>query len=113
SEHTTGRLVEGYQLCLALHLDAGLGQAIEQQTLVLVLRKDQRVWKRTDTGAHVAEDGARDLSAGRPEIGGGHLPSTRDDRLSEADLVVQLQRACLDGQRARRRPRLRRLVDDP
>ena len=31
----------------------------------------------------------------------------------EADLLVQLERACLHGERARRRARLRRLVDDP
>ena len=36
-----------------------------------------------------------------------------DDRIGEANLAVQLERARLHGERARRRPRLRRLVDDP
>ena len=50
--------------------------------------------------------------AGHPEIDGGHLPSALDDRVREADLAVQLERACLHGERARGRSRLRRLVDD-
>ena len=44
------------------------GQAIDQQALVLVLRKDQRVGERAEARAHVAEDGARHLLAGHPEI---------------------------------------------
>ena len=80
---------------------------------MLVLRKDQHVRKRADASAHVAEHGVRHRLAGRPEIDGAHRPSSRDDRVCEADLAVQLERARLHGQRARRRPGLRRLVDDP
>ena len=112
-EHTTIRLRKAQQFRPALDRDAEFGQAIDQQALVLVLGKDQRVRKRAEACAHLAEDGARHLLAGHPEIRGEGLPSTLDDRVSEADLAVQLQRACLHGNRARRRPRLRRLVDDP
>ena len=41
------------------------------------------------------------------------LPPTIDDRIREADLAVQLERARLHGERARRRARPCRLVDDP
>ena len=56
---------------------------IDQQPLVLVLRKDQRIRKWTDTCAHVAEDRARDLLAGRPEIDGEHLAVRVDHRVRE------------------------------
>ncbi len=87
-EHTAVRFLERHELCLALDFDAGLGQAVDQQALVLVLRKDQHVRKRTDTRAHVAEGRARHLLAGRPEIDGSHLPSAGEDRVREADLTV-------------------------
>jgi hypothetical protein len=80
---------------------------------VLILRKDQRVWKRTDTRAHFAEDSARQPLAGRPEIDDGHLPSAGDDRISQADLSVQLAGACLHGQARATLSQLRGLVDDP
>ena len=106
-------ILEAEQLRPALDLDADPGEAVDQQTLVLVLRKDQRVGERAEARAHLAENRVRHLLAGHPEIGGEDVPSTFDDRVSQADLPVQLERACLHGQRARRRPRLRRLVDDP
>ena len=37
---------------------------------------------------------------------GGHPPAARDDRIGETDLAVQLERARLHGERARRRPGL-------
>jgi hypothetical protein len=111
-QHTTGRVLECHQLSLSLDVDVGLGQAIDQQTLVFVLGKDQRIRKRTDGGAHVAQDGVRHRLAGRPQIDGSHRPPTGDDGVSEADLAVQFERACLHRQGARRRSRFRRLVDD-
>jgi hypothetical protein len=80
---------------------------------VLVLGKNQRVRKRAEARAHVAEDGTCRLLAGHPEIRGDHSPSALDDRVSQVDLAVQLESPCLHGKRARRRPRFRRLVDDP
>ena len=111
--HPTLDLLERHEIGRALDVDAGFAQAIDQQPFVLVLRKNQRVGKRTDAGADIAEDCVRDVFAGGPEIDGAHWPSSRNDRVSDADLAVQLERACLHGERARRRPRLLGLVDDP
>ena len=80
---------------------------------MLVLRKDQSIRERAEARTHSAEDGACNLLTGYPEIRGGDRPSALDDRVSEADLLVQFERACLHGKCARRGPRLRRLIDDP
>ena len=58
--YPTNRILKAQKLCPALKLDAGLSQAINQQRLMLVLRKDQ----------------------------GSHLEATLDDRASEAKLIV-------------------------
>ena len=75
-------------------------QPIDQQPFVFVLRKDQHVGKRTDAVAHVAELGACHVPAGRPEIDCASFAVRGDDRVSEADLAVQLERPRVDGQRA-------------
>src|SRR5207248_6080797 len=86
-EHTIRSILEAQELGLALDVDARLSQAIDQQTFVLVLRKDQRVRKRTEARAHFAEHRMCRLSAGHPQIGGENLPSTLDDWRGEADLA--------------------------
>ncbi len=110
--HSIDVILEVEKLRLALDLDAGFGQTLDQEALVLVLRKDLRIRKRTQTEAHLTEDGSRHLVAGHPEIRSEDLSSTLDHRVRQADLAVQLERARLHGQRARRRPRPRRPVDD-
>ena len=113
SEHPTGSLLERQELGLALDFDAGLAQAIDQQALMLVLRKDQHVGKWTDPHTHVADYGVGDLFPGCPEVDRRHLPPALDDGVSEADLPIQLERPCLDCKGARCRSRPVRLVDDP
>ena len=61
--HAVRRLLERHELRLALDRHAGFGEPIDQQAFVLVLRVDQRIGKRTEIPAHVAEDHVRDLSA--------------------------------------------------
>ena len=106
-EHTTGRLLEAEERRRALDVDAGLGQTVDQQTFVLVLRKDQRVG-----------NGLRPAPMSPKTARATFLPATQsfaaaafnplfDDGVSEADLVIELQRPCLHGDGARRRPRLR------
>ena len=51
--------------------------------------------------------------AGHPEIRGHGLTSLLNHRISEANLVVELERSRLNSQRARCRSWLGRLVDDP
>jgi hypothetical protein len=98
--HPTRDLLERHQLGRALDVDAGLAQAMDQQPLVLVLRENQCVGKRTDAGAYIPEHGACDVFAGRPEIDCTHWPSSGDDRVRDADLAVQFERACLHSKRA-------------
>jgi uncharacterized cupin superfamily protein len=78
-------------------------------------RSECGIWRCTPGrwNCHVIRDEFCHFLAGKPEIHGVHLPSTVDDRVGEADLAVELERARLHGQRARRRTRLGRLVDDP
>src|SRR5258708_37661185 len=88
-EHMTTHILEVQELRSSPDLDAGLGQAIDQQTLVLVLRKDQRVREGAQSRAHVGEDCACHILASHPEIGGHAFPSTLDDRMGAADLAVK------------------------
>ena len=62
--HTGRRFLERHELRLALDLDAGLSEAIDQQAFVLVLRIDQRIGKRTEIRAHFSENDVRDLFTG-------------------------------------------------
>ena len=55
-----------------------------------------------------ARDGPRD-----PQLRGRDLTPARDDRVGEPDLPVELERSRLHGDRARGRPGLGGLVDDP
>src|SRR5712692_1906861 len=90
--YTTGCILEVQELGAALHLDAGRGQTIDQQALVLVLRKDQRIRERAEARAHSTEDSACHPLTGYPDIRCGDRPSALDDRVSKADLPVQLER---------------------
>ncbi len=102
-EYATGRLLEAQQLRPALDLYAGQGQTIDQQPLVLVLRKDQRVRERAEVAAHITKGRMSHPFARYPQIHGAGLASTVHGLVSQTNLTVELQRACLDGQRARGR----------
>src|SRR5271170_3849174 len=113
SDDATRGILELYELGAAFDLHAGLAQALHQQALVFVLRKDERVRKWAESCAHFAEYGMSRSLAGHPEIRGHRFPPALNYRISEADLVVELERSRLHSQRARRRSWLGRLVDDP
>ena len=110
--YTTRGLFESHHLALSFDVDAGLVEAVDQHAFVFVLRKDQHVRERTDARSDIAECRAGHLSARRPEIDRGHRTSTGDDGVGKADLAVPLESPGVHGQRAGRRARLRRLVDD-
>jgi hypothetical protein len=95
--HTGVRFLEAHELRLAFDLNAGFAQTLDQQTLVLVLGKNQRVRERAEARAQFPEDCPRRLPAGHPEIRGNGPVSTLDDGVSKADLAVQLERARLHG----------------
>jgi hypothetical protein len=86
-------------------LDLGRGVAIHVNLPVLRCQGREVVGKEVaDACAHVAEDCMCRLLAGHPEMNGDGLPPTLDDRVSEANLAVQLERPCLHGNRARLSP---------
>jgi hypothetical protein len=95
-----GTVLESNELGAALDRDAERGQPIDQEMFVRVLRIDQRVRIRAQPLSHVAEGGAADLSSRHPEIDGDGLAPGIDHHVREADLTVELERACLHGQRA-------------
>jgi len=65
--YTRGRILEAQQLRAALDRHARFGQPFDEQALVLVRGKEQRIGKRADAGTHVAERGPCRLPAGNPE----------------------------------------------
>src|SRR5579863_6115356 len=91
-DHTAGRFLEAHEFRLALDLNARIAQALDQQTFMLVLWKDQRIRKRAETRAHFAEDCACLPLAGHPEIRGDGSVSPLDDRVRDPDLAIELER---------------------
>ena len=102
-----------HEFCVPLDLHAGLAQALNQQPLVFVLRKDERVGKWAEPCAHFAQHGMGRALAGNPEIRGDRLPPTLNHRIREPDLAVELERSRLNSQRARRRSWLCCLINNP
>ena len=110
--HAAARLLEARELATALHRDAELGQAIDQELLVLVLWEHEGEGKRTQAGAEIAEYRARAPLAGDPEAHRRHAVPAVDDRAGQMDLAVELERARLNGERPRSRAGLCRTVDE-
>ena len=77
-----------------------------------VLRKDERegVWSQSFSDA--LEGNARNPVPTRPQIEFLDLDSARDDCVVKPNLVIELQRARLHGERAGSGAGLRGLVDD-
>ena len=107
------RILETEEFRLTLNLDANSSQPLNQQTLMLVLGKDQRVWVWADPHAHVSEHSMRRPSARNPEIRGVDSSSPLDHQIGDAKLRIKLERSCLHGERTRSRSRFGCLVDDP
>ena len=110
--HAVRRLIEADELAQPVDLHTAFGQPIDQQSLVFVLGQEEDVGIRTEAGAHLPEDGARLSLAADPDIGRERLQSALDDGVRDSYLVVELEGTCVDRERARRRTRRRRLVDD-
>jgi hypothetical protein len=110
--NTSAVLAEVDERGLTMDLDPELAQALDQKLLVLVLREDQRVGKRTDARANLSEDRARPMPPGDPQVEREDSPSLCIDRLRKADLLIELEGARLHGERARRGAGTCGLVDD-
>ena len=85
----------------------------DQQTLMSVLRKDQREAVGTEPLTNTLERYARGARAMHPEVEIRNLYSAGNDCVRQSHLVVELQRTRLDGEGTRCRARFRSLVDDP
>jgi hypothetical protein len=83
------------QLDVAFDGNSRRGEAVDQQLLVFVLRKQQRVWIRADACAHRAEHGVCGPPSGDPHRYGHRGASPCNDRLGEANLAYSSSvRAC-------------------
>src|SRR5262249_14211874 len=63
--------------------------------------------------ADAVERDARHVRSARPKVDRRRFVRAFEELVSEIDLTIQLERPRLDRQRARGRPGLGRLVDDP
>src|SRR5262245_52220792 len=80
---------------------------------MFILRKDDRIWIRTNSLAHRPEREMRPLLASYPEIDCKRCTAAFDDGLGETDLTVKFQRPRLHRERSRCRSGLHGLVDNP
>ena len=99
-DDTVAAIVEMDKLDGPLDFDAGLAQPIGQQSLVLILRKNEHVRKRADASAHRAEHNVRNLPALDPQIDGCKLEAALDDAGGKSDLPIELERPRMDDERA-------------
>ncbi len=110
--HAFSVLLEAGQLRAPLDADAQLLELFDQQTLVRVLGKGDRKGKRRAPLADEAERDAGRPRAFNPEIDGRDRYPAFHDQVGDSELPVELERAGLNRQRARRRTCFGRPVDD-
>jgi hypothetical protein len=103
---------EREELGLALDVEAKLGELGDEEMLVFVLGKNQRVRIRTKASSEFAEDRAGGVVAGDPEIHGDGLMTAGDDGVGEAELAIKFEGARLHGESARRGAGFRGFVDE-
>ena len=87
-------------------------EAFDKQAFVFVLRKDAQRGVRGQADADLLEVYARLAFATRPKVDRGNFTRSCDDGVGEIELAVKLERAGLNGERARGGPRLGGLVHD-
>ena len=104
-----GEIDEGHR---PLDLDAGPPEVLDQEPLVAVLRADEHEGERAQAPSHVPEHGAGHLAAADPHVHGREGKALGQERVGQSHLPIELERARVHDQGARRRARLRRGVDD-
>ena len=112
-EDAIGAFLKSDELSVPLDRDSSVAQPLNQQPLVFVLREDERIGVRANARAHRSEHRARNPAARDPRLAAGRLRATRNSAIRQTDLTVELERAGLHGDGARRRRRRRCLVDNP
>src|SRR5947207_1437866 len=108
--HAVVVVCERQQLRRTFDLHAELGEAIDEQPFVLVLREREYIRKGTQPASHVTKGNATNLLAREPQVCRDELEPALHDRVGESHLAIDLERARLDRNRARRRAGLRGLV---
>ena len=97
---------------LPLDRDAHRCQPVDQQLLVLVLREDVQERIARQLGADLCKRDPRLVASPDPQVDRRHLVAPFDDGIGQIELAIELERASVDGQCARRGPRCGGLVDD-
>ena len=108
----SGRFGEGEEFGGAFDRDAECGEMPDEERFVFVLWVDEDEGEWAEAAAEVAEKSVRDLAAGDPEVGGGDTMASVDELVSEAELLVELERAGLHGEGARVSSGIGILVND-
>src|SRR5262250_531474 len=93
--HPVARVLKTQELDAALDRDAHLAQPLDQHSLVLILRVDERIRKRAQPHPAIAEARTGDLPALDPEIGREEANAALDHGRGETDLLVKLECARL------------------
>jgi len=100
------------ELSWTLNMNSERSETIGEQTFVFILRIDQEERIRSLSFAEfVEEEMCGSFSAG-PEISAGNFAARGDDRVCETDLLVELECASCECNRARSRSRSIDFVDD-
>ena len=92
--------------------DAGFGEVVDEEALVLVLGEDEHEREGAEALAEGAEFDVADVFAFDPEVYGIELVASADDFVGDAELAVELERAGVDDEGARGGARFGDFVDD-
>lgn len=111
-DDTVAALVERNELHRSLDCNAEAAQTLDQQPLVLVLRKNDHVRKRADADSNSAEVDVSNLPTFSPQIDGGELESALNDSVGKTDLSIELERSRVDDERTRCRAGLGHFIND-
>ena len=93
-------LFEVNQLCLPFDVHAEFFEPLDQESLMFVLRINQRVLIRSGDRSEPAEFNVRRFSAANPQICCVELEPGANDLVDETELAVELERPCLHAERA-------------
>ncbi len=105
-------LGEGFQFGVPLHLDAVGAQLLDQEALMIVLRKSQHERVGAEAGADVLERQHGDIVAVFTQVNGVDLDAKVDHHVGKPQLAVEFQRARMHGHRAGGLAGAAVLVDD-
>src|SRR2546430_2841849 len=110
--HPVASLLEAEDLGWSFYLDAVFPQPLDEKPLVLILRENQHVGIRAQSGTDIAQGNPCSLAAAHPQVYCCESERLPDDTFGDTDLAVQLHRAGMKHQCARGSPRFGHLVDD-